>query len=161
MQVRDARGRTSVNRDPNKGIAYAGPLAVIVDRNSARLRRFSQGAIQDYRRGIIIGEPTYGKGTVQNLINLDPYSEDQQQPLGQLKLTIAQFFRINGESTQHRGIVPTSCCRVSSPIFPMGKRRSTMPCRLRKLTRRRFPDLRTLRQTFTTAPRSSRQAGVG
>ena len=122
MQVRDARGRTSVNRDPDKGIAYAGPLAVIVDRNSASASEIFSGAIQDYRRGIIIGEPTYGKGTVQNLINLDPYSEDQEQPLGQLKLTIAQFFRINGESTQHRGIVPDFVLPGVEPDLPYGEK---------------------------------------
>ena len=122
VQVRDARGRTSVNRDPNKGIAYAGPLAVIVDRNSASASEIFSGAIQDYRRGIIIGEPTYGKGTVQNLINLDPYSEDQEQPLGQLKLTIAQFFRINGESTQHRGVVPDFVLPGVEPDLPYGEK---------------------------------------
>jgi len=122
VQVRDARGRTSVNRNPNKGIAYAGPLAVIVDRDSASASEIFSGAIQDYRRGIIIGEPTYGKGTVQNLINLDPYSKDQEQPLGQLKLTIAQFFRINGESTQHRGVVPDVVLPGAEPDLPYGEK---------------------------------------
>ena len=74
MQVRDARGRTQVNRDPSDGLAYAGPLAVIVDRDSASASEIFSGAIQDYHRGIIVGEPTYGKGTVQNLIDLDRYS---------------------------------------------------------------------------------------
>jgi len=106
VQVRDARGRTRVNRDPSDDLAYSGPLAVIVDRDSASASEIFSGAIQDYRRGIIIGESTYGKGTVQNLIDLDRYSQDPEQPLGQLKLTIAQFFRISGASTQHRGVVP-------------------------------------------------------
>ncbi|MCH1523084.1 MAG: S41 family peptidase, partial [Arenicellales bacterium] len=100
VQVRDARGRTQVHRDPSDGLAYAGPLAVIVDRDSASASEIFSGAIQDYHRGIIVGEPTYGKGTVQNLIDLDRYSQDPEQSLGQLKLTIAQFFRITGASTQ-------------------------------------------------------------
>ena len=105
IQIRDARGRIRPRNDPDKGIAYNGPLAVLVDRESASASEIFAGAIQDYRRGLIIGEPTFGKGTVQNLIDLDRYSEDDS-PVGQLKITTAQFFRIDGNSTQHRGIVP-------------------------------------------------------
>ena len=78
---------------------------MLVDRESASASEIFAGAIQDYRRGLIIGEPTFGKGTVQNLIDLDRYSEDDS-PVGHLKITTAQFFRIDGSSTQHRGIVP-------------------------------------------------------
>ena len=114
VQVRDSRGRTRVNHDPNDDLAYAGPLAVIVDRDSASASEIFSGAIQDYERGLVIGESTFGKGTVQNLIDLDRYSQDPDQPLGQLKLTIAQFFRVNGESTQHRGVIPDI-------ILPIGR----------------------------------------
>ena len=106
VQVRDARGRTRINRDPENDLAYAGPLAVVVDRDSASASEIFAGAIQDYRRGIILGEDTFGKGTVQNLIDLDRYAQDSSVPLGQLKVTIAQFFRVSGASTQHRGVAP-------------------------------------------------------
>jgi len=106
VQVRDAKGRTRINRDPEDDLAYDGPLAVIVDRDSASASEIFAGAIQDYRRGVIIGESTFGKGTVQNLVDLDRYSQEPDQPLGQLKMTIAQFFRVNGASTQHRGVTP-------------------------------------------------------
>ena len=122
VQVRDARGRTQVNRDPSDGLAYAGPLAVIVDRDSASASEIFSGAIQDYHRGIIVGEPTYGKGTVQNLIDLDRYSQDPEQPLGQLKLTVAQFFRITGASTQHRGVVPDIALPSRGPDLPYGEK---------------------------------------
>ena len=122
VQVRDARGRTQVNRDPSDGLAYAGPLAVIVDRDSASASEIFSGAIQDYHRGIIVGEPTYGKGTVQNLIDLDRYSQDPEQSLGQLKLTIAQFFRITGASTQHRGVVPDIALPSRGPDLPYGEK---------------------------------------
>jgi len=122
VQVRDARGRTRVNRDPSDGLAYAGPLAVIVDRDSASASEIFSGAIQDYHRGIIVGEPTYGKGTVQNLIDLDRYSQDPEQSLGQLKLTIAQFFRITGASTQHRGVVPDIALPSRGPDLPYGEK---------------------------------------
>ena len=105
VQVRDARGQVQINRDPDPAIVYDGPLAVLVDRYSASASEIFAGAIQDYRRGLIIGEPTFGKGTVQHLVNLDRYTKNDGQ-MGQLKVTIAQFFRINGGSTQHRGVIP-------------------------------------------------------
>ncbi|MDP6397763.1 MAG: carboxy terminal-processing peptidase [Arenicellales bacterium] len=122
VQVRDARGRTRVNRDPSGDIAYSGPLAVIVDRDSASASEIFSGAIQDYQRGLIIGESTYGKGTVQNLIDLDRYSQDPEQPLGQLKLTIAQFFRVSGASTQHRGVVPDIVLPGRGADLPYGEK---------------------------------------
>jgi len=106
VQVRDSQGRVTVNQDPDPGVVYTGPLAVLVDRNSASASEIFAGAIQDYKRGLILGERTYGKGTVQNLIDLDRQSRSEDEPLGQLKITMAQFFRINGGSTQHRGVLP-------------------------------------------------------
>lgn len=106
VQVRDSTGRIQVDRDPDPAVVYGGPLAVLVDRNSASASEIFAGAIQDYRRGIILGEPTFGKGTVQNLVDLDQFDRAQGGGLGQLKATIAQFFRVAGGSTQHRGVVP-------------------------------------------------------
>ncbi|GAB4170750.1 MAG: carboxy terminal-processing peptidase [Wenzhouxiangellaceae bacterium] len=106
VQVRDRQGRIEVERDTEPGMAWDGPLAVLVDRGSASASEIFAAAIQDYGRGIIIGEPTFGKGTVQNLFNLDNYAADKDTHLGQLKLTMAKFFRINGGSTQNRGVVP-------------------------------------------------------
>ncbi len=106
VQVRDSTGRISVNDDPDPQIAYEGPLAVLVDRSSASASEIFAGAIQDYRRGIVVGEPTFGKGTVQRLLDLDRFAKSDNGGLGQLKFTVAQFFRVNGDSTQHRGVVP-------------------------------------------------------
>ena len=106
VQVRDARGRTKVENDADPELVYDGPLAVLVDRYSASASEIFAGAIKDYGRGMIIGEPTYGKGTVQSLVDLDRYVNDDSVALGQLKTTIAQFFRVNGASTQHRGVRP-------------------------------------------------------
>ena len=105
VQVHNSSGKVQVDRDPDAEIVYAGPLAVLVDQYSASASEIFAGAIQDYRRGLIIGEPTFGKGTVQHLVDLDRFVRDHDQ-LGQLKVTIAQFFRINGDSTQHRGVIP-------------------------------------------------------
>jgi carboxyl-terminal processing protease len=113
VQLRDASGRIEVTPDPDPGVAYEGPLAVLVDGGSASASEIFAGAIQDYGRGIIIGEPTFGKGTVQQLISLDRLAQDVEGRLGQLKLTVAQFFRVSGSSTQHRGVIPDI-------TFPLG-----------------------------------------
>jgi carboxyl-terminal processing protease len=87
-------------------VAWDGPLAVLVNRASASASEIYAAAIQDYGRGLIIGEPTFGKGTVQNLVDLDRFTTGEAPGLGQLKLTVAQFFRVSGGSTQHKGVVP-------------------------------------------------------
>lgn len=95
--VRDARGDVQVLDDPSAGVAYSGPLAVIVNKLSASASEIFAGAVQDYGRGLVIGESTFGKGTVQSI-----------QPLnhGELKFTLAKFYRVSGQSTQNRGVVP-------------------------------------------------------
>ena len=106
IQTRDYSGKIEVNSDPDPDIGYGGPLAVLVNRNSASASEIFAGAIQDYRRGIIIGEPTFGKGTVQNVIDLNHFTEASDEDHGRLKTTIAQFFRVSGGSNQHRGVIP-------------------------------------------------------
>ena len=105
VQIQNSKGDTKVDYDPDPEIKYDGPLMVLVDRYSASASEIFAGAIQDYNRGLILGEPTFGKGTVQNLINLNRYSKSTD-PLGQLTLTTAQFFRVSGDSTQFRGVIP-------------------------------------------------------
>ncbi|MFY0990839.1 carboxy terminal-processing peptidase [Halomonas sp. C05BenzN] len=97
VQVRDARGRISLYGDTETGTHYDGPLGVLVNRLSASASEIFAGAIQDYGRGLVVGEQTFGKGTVQTLNELSH---------GQIKLTRAKFYRISGDSTQHRGVEP-------------------------------------------------------
>jgi carboxyl-terminal processing protease len=106
VQVQDSSGHIEVHRDRDSDISYHGPLVVFVDRYSASASEIVASAIQDYRRGIIVGETTFGKGTVQQLVDLNNFSTNDGSKLGQLKATIAQYFRINGGSTQHTGVVP-------------------------------------------------------
>jgi len=101
VQIRNARGQVDTQEDEDPTVVYDGPLAVLVDRNSASASEIFAAAIQDYGRGVILGEPTFGKGTVQTVAPLD-----REGKLGQLKITTAQFFRVNGEGTQFRGVVP-------------------------------------------------------
>jgi len=104
VQLRDTSGRLEVLDDPESAPTYDGPLAVLVDRMSASASEIFAGAIQDYHRGLIIGQTTFGKGTVQNLVPLDRWSREPVN--GQLTVTIGKFYRITGESTQHRGVEP-------------------------------------------------------
>jgi carboxyl-terminal processing protease len=106
VQVRNSSGRISLEEDTDSGMAWDGPLAVLVNRYSASASEIFAAAIQDYGRGVVIGEPTYGKGTVQSLLDLDDYAPSDKPGMGQLKITMAQFFRVNGGSTQNRGVVP-------------------------------------------------------
>jgi carboxyl-terminal processing protease len=109
VQLRNSNGRISRLDDPDPvaRVAYNGPLAVLVDRFSASASEIFAAAIQDYERGVIVGQQTFGKGTVQNLYSLDQYlrSEDDHG-FGQLTLTIGKYYRVTGESTQHRGVDP-------------------------------------------------------
>lgn len=104
VQLRDTSGRLEVLDDPEPAPAYDGPLAVLVDRMSASASEIFAGAIQDYHRGLILGQTTFGKGTVQNLVPLDRWTKEPVN--GQLTVTIGKFYRVTGESTQHRGVEP-------------------------------------------------------
>nr|WP_298058408.1 carboxy terminal-processing peptidase [uncultured Halomonas sp.] len=97
VQVRDAQGRIQLYGDSEAGTLYDGPLGVLVNRLSASASEIFAGAIQDYGRGLVLGTPTFGKGTVQTLNELSH---------GQIKLTRAKFYRISGDSTQNRGVEP-------------------------------------------------------
>ena len=97
VQIRESTGRVSQHHRSRSRALYRGPLVVLVNRLSASASEIFAGAIQDYQRGLIIGSQSFGKGTVQLLSGL---------PEGQLKLTESKFYRVSGESTQHRGVIP-------------------------------------------------------
>ncbi|MEI8186885.1 MAG: carboxy terminal-processing peptidase [Chlorobiaceae bacterium] len=108
VQVSNAKGGNTVLNDDDTHQQYSGPIAVLVNRYSASASEIFAAAIQDYGRGVIIGERTFGKGTVQSIIQLTrPITFYEKSPdLGEIKLTIAKFYRITGESTQHKGVEP-------------------------------------------------------
>lgn len=105
VQVRRHDGTVEVIQDRDSSIAYSGPLVVLVDQFSASASEIFAAAIQDYGRGVVVGQKTFGKGTVQTLIDLDRGLWSKEAG-GRLKLTIAKFYRINGHSTQQRGVEP-------------------------------------------------------
>ena len=131
VQVRDRRNEIEVSEDEDESIAWTGPLGVFVDRFSASASEIFAGAIQDYGRGVIIGNQSYGKGTVQQGIDMSRVisttdklmlkgaqtvnakgsqganvTRTNAPEFGQINLTMAKFYRVNGSSTQHKGVVP-------------------------------------------------------
>lgn len=106
VQLRETGGRVEVLDDPEPGVAWDGPLVVLVDRFSASASEIFAAAIQDYGRGIVVGQQTFGKGSVQNLYPLDRYALGTDPGFGQLTVTIGKYYRVTGESTQHRGVQP-------------------------------------------------------
>jgi len=106
VQQRDSKGKVSVESDSNAGLAWNGPMGVLINRSSASASEIFAAAIQDYGRGVVIGEPSFGKGTVQSVVDLDQLVKNEKPKFGELKMTVAQFFRINGGTTQLRGVTP-------------------------------------------------------
>ena len=123
VQVQFAGGQKEVLEDSEQGVAWDGPLVVLIDRFSASASEIFAGAIQDYRRGIVVGQRSFGKGTVQNLLPLSRWSAKPVN--GQLTVTIAKFYRVTGESTQHRGVEPD--LELASPISLKDVGESSLP----------------------------------
>jgi len=106
VQIRDANGKVSQNRDNDGRTTYSGPLTVMVDRYSASASEIFAAALQDYDRALIVGESTFGKGTVQQHKSLGRIYDMYEKPIGHVQYTIAKFYRINGGSTQLKGVTP-------------------------------------------------------
>lgn len=106
VQVKNSANRVEIGSDDDPAVVYNGPLVVLTNRFSASASEIFAGAIQDYNRGVVVGESTYGKGTVQTVIDLDRFITDAGSEVGQLKLTFQKFYRVTGSSTQHKGVTP-------------------------------------------------------
>ncbi len=106
VQQRNSQGKVTVSSDTQAGLVWRGPLGILINRASASASEIFAAAIQDYGRGVVIGETSFGKGTVQSVVNLDQLVSREPPKYGELKMTIAQFFRINGGTTQLRGVTP-------------------------------------------------------
>lgn len=106
VQQRSADGKVAIESDDKPGVVWNGPLAVMINRGSASASEILAAALQDYGRALIVGEPSFGKGTVQTLVDLDRVANKEKPVLGELKMTVAQFFRVNGGTTQLKGVTP-------------------------------------------------------
>ncbi|MBQ5550453.1 MAG: carboxy terminal-processing peptidase, partial [Bacteroidales bacterium] len=127
VQVKDKEGKTKALNDQKNGIAYGGPLVIMVNNFSASASEIISAAMQDYDRAIIMGSPsTYGKGTVQSFYDFDKLlsGNDHLKPLGSIKVTIQKFYRINGETTQLRGVIPDIIVPDSYAYLNVGEKES-------------------------------------
>lgn len=106
VQARNAKGGITVEKNTGTAIGWGGPVGVLINRASASASEIFAAAIQDYGRGLILGEPSFGKGTVQTVASLDQIAHNTKPVYGELKMTIAQFFRVDGSTTQLRGVTP-------------------------------------------------------
>ena len=107
VQLKDMDDNIEIIDDPIPGTVYDGPISVVIDRFSASASEIFAAAIQDYSRGLVIGQKSFGKGSVQNLYPLDRYSRyKSEKGFGQLTLTIAKYYRVNGSGTQNKGVIP-------------------------------------------------------
>ncbi len=121
VQVRDQLGRISVNNDTSNSVTYRDPMVVLIDRYSASASEIFAAALQDYGRAIVIGEHSYGKGTVQQHRGLGRIYDLYENELGHVQYTIAKFYRINGGSTQHRGVIPDIAYPAALPPEETGE----------------------------------------
>ena len=106
LQTRNAKGEITIEKNTETDLAWNGPMGVLINRASASASEIFAAAIQDYGRGVILGEGSFGKGTVQTLASLDQIAKNATPAYGELKMTIAQFFRVNGGTTQLHGVTP-------------------------------------------------------
>ncbi len=109
VQVKNKIGKPQIKNDPERGVHYDGPLVIMVDAGSASASEILAAAMQDYGRAVIVGAPTFGKGTVQRFMDLDqavPNGLSQVRPLGYVKFTSQKFYRIDGSTTQLNGVTP-------------------------------------------------------
>ncbi|RDJ12318.1 carboxy terminal-processing peptidase [Rhizobium grahamii] len=113
VQQRGSDGKVTVRSADFRTPVWTGPMGVLINRGSASASEIFAAAIQDYGRGVIVGEPSFGKGTVQTVVNLDQMVRNSKPEFGELKVTISQFFRVNGGTTQLRGVTPD----ISLPGF--------------------------------------------
>jgi carboxyl-terminal processing protease len=131
VQVRDGQGRTSVLNDKDPRVQYSGPLVVLVNKYSASASEILAAAIQDYKRGVIMGSAsTYGKGTVQRIFDLDdalPAELNSIKPIGSLKLTTQKFYRVNGGSTQFKGVIPDIVLPDAWAYLDQGEKETDYP----------------------------------
>ena len=134
VQVKSTSSAPVVLRDAQKGTLYDGPLVIMVNQNSASASEIMAAAMQDYKRAVVVGTPTFGKGTVQKIISLDDFlswsesvankgSYDLNNPMGSLKLTVQKFYRVNGGSTQLKGVTPDITFPDPYKYLDMGERK--------------------------------------
>ena len=147
VQVKSKTGSPEIKEDPDPSITYSGPLTIMVNSNSASASEIMAAAIQDYKRGVIVGTSptTYGKGTVQRVYELDPSlppSMASLKPLGAVKVTMQKFYRINGGATQLRGVTPDIILPDPYYLLDLGEKESDYPMAWDEIASAKYKELK-------------------
>jgi carboxyl-terminal processing protease len=147
VQVKAKESRPDVLNDVEKGTLWDGPFIIMVNEFSASASEIMAAAMQDYKRAIIVGSPTYGKGTVQRFFDLDKAirGNEDVKPLGQIKVTIQKFFRINGSSTQLKGVTPDILFPSTYSGLKMGEKDTDFPLPYDQITPSKYETTNSLK----------------
>lgn len=121
VQQRNSQGNIKIESDDDARVIWKGPLGVLINRGSASASEIFAAAIQDYGRGVVIGEKSFGKGTVQTIVDMDQLTKNDKPKFGELKMTVAQFFRIDGGTTQLRGVTPDITLETATDMDDFGE----------------------------------------
>ena len=147
VQVKSRTGSPEIKDDPDPSITYSGPFCIMVNSNSASASEIMAAAIQDYKRGVIVGTSptTYGKGTVQRVYELDPSlppSMASLRPLGAVKVTMQKFYRINGGATQLKGVTPDIILPDPYSLLDLGEKESDYPMAWDEIASAKYKELK-------------------
>ena len=147
VQVKSKAGSINVMEDKNSDVAWDGPLAIMVNHGSASASEILAAAIQDYKRGIIIGTQSFGKGTVQSFLDLDQYllpQFDSIRPLGSVKITMQKFYRINGGATQLKGVMPDVVLPDPYALLDLGEKDLDYPMPWDEIAKATYNEYKTI-----------------
>lgn len=147
VQVKNKAGVVNVMDDKNADMVWEGPLAIMINHNSASASEILAAAMQDYKRGVIIGTQSFGKGTVQQFLDLDQYllpQFDTLKPVGSVKITMQKFYRINGGATQLKGVVPDIVLPDPYAFIDMGEKELEHPMPWDEITRAAYNEYNTI-----------------
>ncbi len=171
VQIKTRAGAADIKEDPDPSITYSGPLSIMVNSNSASASEIMAAAIQDYRRGVIVGTSptTFGKGTVQRVYELDPSlpaSMSNLKPLGAVKVTMQKFYRINGGATQLKGVTPDIILPDPYYLLDLGEKEMDYPLAWDEIASAKYKELKPdysvekLRANSTARMKSNPSFGV-
>ena len=147
VQVKNKSGMVNVMEDKNSDVTWDGPLAILVNHNSASASEILAAAMQDYKRAVIIGTQSFGKGTVQSFIDLDQYllpQFDTMRPMGSVKITMQKFYRINGGATQLKGVMPDVVLPDPYAYIDMGEKELDYPMTWDEIAKATYAEYKTI-----------------
>ncbi len=158
VQVRGKSDTRNVMEDKNPDVAWDGPLAIMINHNSASASEILAAAIQDYKRGVIVGTTSFGKGTVQSFVDLDNYllpQFDSIKPVGSVKITQQKFYRINGGATQLKGVSPDVMLPDPYAFIDLGEKEMDNPMAWDEISKATYTEFKTI--NYPTVIKNSEQ----